>query len=93
MSLTKFQIACGAELEVLLKRLNQQIHFWKIVHGQSEIYIEVHVGVLKMWVYEDGACWKGFGRSRVYEAIDFNSPDDLQQTFLQEVAAALQTKE
>ena len=87
--LTSFQEKCGSSLRELLQTTGHEIRSWQVVAGRQEAFIEADLGPIRIWVYEDGACWQGLGRDRVYEAPDYGSLDDLQQAFLTDVIAAL----
>ena len=87
--LTPFQEKCGDELRKVLGDLGHEARSWEVVKGREETYVEADLGHIKIWIYEDGACWQGLGRDRVFETVDYDSLDDLQQAFLTEVAAAL----
>jgi hypothetical protein len=87
--LSPFQQQCSSELKRLLLHASYAISRWNIVKGRGETYVEADVGPLKLWIYDDGACWQGVGRDRVYEAVDYDSLDDLQRAFLADVAALL----
>jgi hypothetical protein len=86
---SSFQDKCAAELTKVLQDLGHEARSWEVVKGCEETYIEADLGAVKIWIYEDGACWQGGGRDRVFEAVDYDSLDDLSRVFLAEVAAAL----
>jgi hypothetical protein len=87
--LTPFQEKCAAELRRVLHDTAHEARRWEVVKGRQETYIEADLGLFKIWIYEDGACWQGLGRDRVFETADYNSLSELQQAFLAEVSAAL----
>ncbi len=89
IKLTSFQEKCGDELGKVLRSLGHEARKWEVVKGREETYVEVDLGQMKVWIYEDGACWQGYNRDRIFEAVDYNSLDDLQRAFLKEVVAAL----
>ncbi len=91
-TLSHFQSQCSAELVKLINALGYEASRLHVVNGREEAYIEADLGPVKVWIYDDGACWQGFGRDRVFEAIDYDSLADLQQAFLSEVASALSQK-
>lgn len=92
ITLTAFQKQCGTELTAILRMRNCEPRTWDVVKGHDETYIEVDLGSIKLWIYEDGACWQGDGRDRVFEAIDYDSLDDLQQAFLADIRLQLEGK-
>ena len=87
--LSPFQEKCGDELRKALRDLGHEASRWRVVKGCKETYIEADVGPVKIWIYEDGACWQGLGRDRVLESVDYDSLTDLQRAFLTEVTAVL----
>ena len=87
--LSHFQENCGNELMKIFRDRGHESRSWEIVEGSTETYIQADLGLIKIWIYEDGACWQGRGRDRVFEAIDYDSLDDLQREFLAEVGSAL----
>lgn len=87
--LSPFQDKCGHELRKVLRDLGHEARSWEVVKGREETYVEADFGPIKIWIYEDGACWQGRGRDRVFEAVDYDSLDDLQRAFLAEVTSAL----
>ena len=91
-TLSPFQEKCSDELKKVLRHIGHNIRTWNIVKGREETYIEVNLDRVKIWIYEDGACWQGVGRNRVFEAVDYDSLDDLQRAFLAEISVALSKK-
>jgi hypothetical protein len=87
--LSPFQEKCGEELRKVLRDLGHEARNWEVVKGREETYIEADIDPIKIWIYEDGACWQGLGRDRVFETVDYASLEHLQRAFLTEVAAAL----
>lgn len=84
-----FQETCSRNLKKLLEDMGRKARSWDVVKGRKETYVEADIGDVKIWIYEDGACWQGHGRDRVFEAVDYDSQDQLQQAFIIEVATAL----
>ena len=87
--LTAFQEKCGDEFKKVLRDLGCEFRKWEIIKGREQTYIQVDLGRIQAWIYTDGADWKGCGRDRVYEAPDYDSLDDLQRAFIDEVSAVL----
>jgi hypothetical protein len=88
-TLSPFQEKCGAYLRSMLRDLHHDPRTWEVVRGREETYVEADLGGVRIWIYEDGACWRGAGRGRVLEAVDYDSLEDLQRVFLTEIASVL----
>jgi hypothetical protein len=89
--LSPFQQKCGDELRKVVRELRHVVCGWEVVKGHEETYVEADLGPIRIWLYEDGACWQGLGRDRVFETVDYDSLDDLQRALVTEVVAALKT--
>jgi len=87
--LTPFQREAQHRVEELVARQGQQLALTR--DGRSETFLTGTLAPsgIEVWIYEDGLEFRGRGRHPRLERPDFSSLDEMLDSFLQELGAAL----
>lgn len=98
VKLSAFQTKCKEELFKKLRSIGVDVHNILIKEteerwfAEKEVFIEVSVDNLKLWIYEDGAHIQGANINVPFEAPDYDNEDDLIRVFIEKAIFFLQRK-
>jgi hypothetical protein len=98
IELSAFQKKCKEQLLSKLKSLEADIHDIRIEESdekwfaEKEVFIEILVNNLKIWIYNDGAHIQGMNINIPFESPDYDSEEDLIHAFIEKVIFLLQEK-
>ena len=94
--LTEFQISCEGQLSKALGTISRRLSNRELGVMDSctrpdtdETYIhgEIEGSDIELWIYEDGAMFSGPEIDMRYEIQDYDNPEELMNTFIEELIA------